>query len=164
MPNNVLNYTPQGWPYMDPSNYVEIIPQYTDELAAKLENADADVAAAINAANVATTTAAEIQAAAAAIQAASDRLARLPYAIASGSFNAGAKSGSAYVHTITFPAGRFTAPPDVVVTIATGAGGTQALQVVVQNRTTTQAEIAFFLVSGSMSNHFCIASWVAVQA
>lgn len=51
MPDSILNHTATGWPYLDNDNYLNgVIPAYTLELAGKLNNADADVAAAINAA------------------------------------------------------------------------------------------------------------------
>lgn len=52
MPDSTINHTPAGWPYLDAQNYWDTIPPYTAELAQKLQNSDADVAAAINAANI----------------------------------------------------------------------------------------------------------------
>ena len=53
MPDAVINRTAAGWPYLDDRNFIDIIDDYSLELANKLENSDADVAAAINAANTA---------------------------------------------------------------------------------------------------------------
>ena len=50
MPGNIIPTTPAGWPYLDQDNYLDVTPAYTEQLATKLDNADADVAAAINAA------------------------------------------------------------------------------------------------------------------
>ena len=41
---------PGDWPFLGNDNWIYIYPQYTRELAEKLANADADVAAAVNAA------------------------------------------------------------------------------------------------------------------
>ena len=51
MPDALINRTPAGWPYLDEDNYLDAIDDYTVELATKLDNADADVAAAVNAAS-----------------------------------------------------------------------------------------------------------------
>ena len=51
MPDALINRTPAGWPYLDEDNYLDVIDNYTVELAAKLQNSDADVAAAVNAAS-----------------------------------------------------------------------------------------------------------------
>ena len=50
MPDAAINRTPAGWPYLDDQNYIDIIDDYSRELANKLENSDADIAAAVNAA------------------------------------------------------------------------------------------------------------------
>ena len=61
MPDSTLNHTPAGGPYLDGQNYLKATPTYTEELADKLENADADVAAAINAAASAQAAAATVE-------------------------------------------------------------------------------------------------------
>ena len=50
MPDALINRTPAGWPYLDEDNYLDVIDNYTLELATKLQNSEADVAAAVNAA------------------------------------------------------------------------------------------------------------------
>lgn len=50
MPKDSVPTTPTGWPYIDPELYFRAFPAYTQQLATKLDNADADVAGAINAA------------------------------------------------------------------------------------------------------------------
>ena len=50
MPKDSVPLTSKGWPYIDPELYFRAFPAYTQQLATKLDNADADVAAAINAA------------------------------------------------------------------------------------------------------------------
>ena len=50
MPRDSVPTTSKGWPYIDPELYFRAFPAYTQQLATKLDNADADVAAAINAA------------------------------------------------------------------------------------------------------------------
>lgn len=52
-----------GWPFLGPGNYLTVIPEYTQALIEKLVNADADVAAAINAAARAEAAAAALEAA-----------------------------------------------------------------------------------------------------
>ena len=44
---------PGDWPFLGDDSYIHIYPRYTRELAEKLANADADVAAAVNAAEAA---------------------------------------------------------------------------------------------------------------
>ena len=156
MPDAIINHTAAGWPYLDDQNFMDIVDDYTIELAGKLQNSEADVAAAINAANTATT-------AAASISAQSAKLNRLPYAMAAGAVAAGQKSGASYTHRITFPAGRFTTPPNLAVTIDNAASGTAALQVVIQSRTKDYADLVFMLTSGSLSNTWCTATWIAAQ-
>ena len=50
MPKDSVPITSKGWPYIDPELYFRAFPAYTQQLATKLDNADADVAAAVNAA------------------------------------------------------------------------------------------------------------------
>ena len=50
MPKDSVPITSKGWPYIDPELYFRAFPAYTQQLATKLGNADADVAAAVNAA------------------------------------------------------------------------------------------------------------------
>ena len=58
--DSTLGRTEHGWPLLGPNSYVDAVPAYTADLAAKLENADADVAAAINAAADAQAAAAQV--------------------------------------------------------------------------------------------------------
>ncbi len=62
---DTLDYTPAGWPYLTEGHYMDLIDDYTAALADKLENSDADVAAAINASTQASAAAAQAEAAAA---------------------------------------------------------------------------------------------------
>lgn len=50
MPRDSVPLTSKGWPYIDPELYFRAFPAYTQQLATKLDKADADVAAAVNAA------------------------------------------------------------------------------------------------------------------
>ena len=50
MPDSTFPRTAGGWPYLDDNNFVHMIDDYSKDLADKLDNGDADVAAAINAA------------------------------------------------------------------------------------------------------------------
>ena len=103
MPNALINRTPAGWPYLDEDNYLDVIDNYTLELATKLQNGEADVAAAINAAIRAE------QAAAAAIAAA----ARLDRGVVVATQAGALAPGAAAIVDVAFAAGRFTAAPKV---------------------------------------------------
>lgn len=48
---STVKQTPKGWPVLEDASYIADIPEYTERLADKLDKGDADVAAAINAAN-----------------------------------------------------------------------------------------------------------------
>lgn len=48
---STVKQTPKGWPLLEDASYIADIPEYTERLADKLDKGDADVAAAINAAN-----------------------------------------------------------------------------------------------------------------
>lgn len=41
MPDALINRTPDGWPYLDEDNYLDVVDNYTRELATKLQNGDA---------------------------------------------------------------------------------------------------------------------------
>ena len=105
MPRDSVPLTSKGWPYIDPELYFRAFPAYTQQLATKLDNADADVAAAINAA-------ARAEAAAGTAVAAAARMSAGSAAISITSATAGTVS-------VTFPARRFTAAPIVQVSRAT---------------------------------------------
>lgn len=105
MPQDSIERTPAGWPFIDPDLYFRAFPAYTLELATKLENSEADVDAAVNAATRAET------AAAAAVAAA-------------GRFDGGwldmpASDGVGQL-VIPFKAGRFSASPYVLYSFNTG--------------------------------------------
>ena len=156
MPDATINYTPNGWPYLDDSNFIDLVDSYTVELAAMLDNSEADVAAAINAANAA-------QAAAAIVTGAAAQLARLSYATAAGEFSAGQKTGASYTHRVTFPAGRFTVAPIVGAQVDNSAAGTAPLQISIGARTPTYCDLVFWLASGNLNNTWCTATWTATQ-
>ena len=107
MPDSTLNHTPAGWPYLDLDNYLDVIDDYSLELATKLESSDADVAAAINAATRA-------EAAAATAVAAAGRFAAGRFMVT------GITANTNVFANVTFPAGRFTSAPVVVLTPETG--------------------------------------------
>lgn len=50
MPDAAINRTPAGWPFLDDQNYIDVIDDYTLELANKLQNGEAAVPRAENAA------------------------------------------------------------------------------------------------------------------
>ena len=107
MPDSIFPRTAGGWPYLDDNNYVHMIDNYSKDLADKLDNGDADVAAAINAA-------ARAEAAAATAVAAAARM-------SAGSVPISITSAAGGTVSVTFPAGRFTAAPIVQVSRATSA-------------------------------------------
>lgn len=93
MPDDSFPETAAGWPYIEPSNWLYKTPEYTELLAAKLDAGDADVAAAINAAN-------EAQAAAAAFAG---------VRIYGGRTTVSSTTPVTYTQTtVTLPDGRFT--------------------------------------------------------
>ena len=94
----------------------------------------------------------------------SARLGRVAYAEAAGSFSAGQRSGANYTHVINFPAGRFSVAPVVTAMVANSASGSNMLQVVLGTVTSTTAEIIFLTDTGAaLANHWCTATWHAVQ-
>ena len=107
MPDSTLPRTAGGWPYLDDNNYVHMIDNYSKDLADKLDNGDADVAAAINAA-------ARAEAAAATAVAAAARM-------SAGSVPISITSAAGGTVSVTFPSGRFTDAPIVQVSRATSA-------------------------------------------
>lgn len=131
MADDTLNHTSYGWPYLDPDNYLRVLPAYTEELADKLNNADADVAAAINAATDAQAAATDAQAAADSVTAQAAQITtnatdidaleadvadlegqagRLPFAMAAGLDTVSVTSAVTNVY-VDLPAGRFTQAP-----------------------------------------------------
>ena len=107
MPRDSVPLTSKGWPYIDPELYFRAFPAYTQQLATKLDNADADVAAAINAASTA--------------QAAADTAIAAAARMSAGSAAISITSAAGGTVSVTFPAGRFTAAPIVQVSRATPA-------------------------------------------
>ena len=87
----------------------------------------------------------------------------LPLRVAAGMI-AEDQNAQPYTKRVNFPAGRFTVPPIVTVTMANAASGTDGLQVVVSAVTTSYADIAFLKQAGATTqNRWCTASWIAVQ-
>ena len=146
------DYTAQGWPYLTADHYVDVIEDYTQELATKLDNADADVAAAINAAN-------DAQAAKDAAEAAVGTVPR----IASGSAIVSAPVGTSTV-TIDLPAGRFPTQPNVVAVLG-GSATRTVLNSISLDRITSRTTDAFVVHltnthSGSLGD--IGVEWIAV--
>lgn len=66
--------------------------------------------------------------------------------------------GTFYNGTVTFPVGLFTAVPNVQATVSNQASGSNKLQVLTNNKTTTGCTLGFFTVDGSdLSGHWCTA-------
>ena len=127
---NTVSLTPQGWPYLADDAEMWIYPQYTRDIATKLESDDAEVAAAINAAQ-------QAQAAAASIQAAAAKLARLPHGTATGMASISVSGTNQSALTVALPAGRFTAAPTIMLTKVGPESGTweNVVDLKVVNRT-----------------------------
>lgn len=58
---STVKTSPNGWPLLEDSSLIADIPEYTSQLAKKLDAGDADVAAAINAAQTAESAISEIE-------------------------------------------------------------------------------------------------------
>ena len=152
MPDALINRTPAGWPYLDEDNYLEVIDNYTLELATKLQNSDADVAAAINAA-----TRAE-QAAATAVAAA----ARLNHGAAVATHAGPLAPGATAVVDIAFSAG-FTAAPKLFGTPQpTGNANVADLVVTTLNVNATSAQLRVTNKSSITWNSLSV-HWFAIQ-
>lgn len=101
MPDAVITTTSKGWPLLDSKNFIDVTPEYTKQLANKLENGDARVAEAINAARDAR-----------------EAAATLPAAMAAGSFQGTFKGGiAANDFQIPLPSGRFQTTPVIAITV-----------------------------------------------
>ena len=122
MPGDIIPTTPTGWPFLAQDNYLDMTPAYTRQLARKLQNSDADVAAAINAATRA-------EAAAASAAASTARFAL------STSTTSSLAAGATVTWPRTFPAGRFTAAPYVFLQVDGSAQGLGGVSLQVVNRT-----------------------------
>ena len=122
MPKDSVPTTPTGWPYIDPELYFRAFPAYTQQLATKLDNADADVAAAVNAA-------ARAEAAAATAVASTARFYVTTYTTSS------LAAGATGTWARPFPAGRFTATPHVFLQVDGSAQGLGDVSLQVMNRT-----------------------------
>ena len=152
MPDALINRTPAGWPYLDEDNYLDVIDNYTLELATKLQNADADVAAAINAA-----TRAE-QAAATAVAAA----ARLDHGAAVATHAGPIAPGATAVVDIAFAAGRFTAAPKVFGTPQSTNANVADVVVTTLNVNATSAQLRVTNKSSVSWNSLSV-HWFAIQ-
>lgn len=106
MSKTAPDLTPNGWPLLTADHYIDAVPVYTMELADKLDNSEADVAAAINAAQ-------DAQAAAAAasdsVQDAQDVVDAVPR-MESG-FAVLEVAGTSTSIVVPFTPGRFTVEP-----------------------------------------------------
>ena len=100
---------PGNWPLLGDSNYLFLLPAYTADLASKLANADAEVAAAVNAA-------ADAQGALTAIAA---LVAGVPK-IATGRVLLNFTGSNTASAAVSFPAGLFAAAPATQVSLYTG--------------------------------------------
>lgn len=159
--------TPSGWPYLKPDNLISSVTDYSRELANKLENSDAAVAEAINAATQAQDAASRADSTAAGVDNRIDaRLAGLPHATAAGQVSLTAADGSQSAEGIvTFPAGRFTVPPIVVVSHARFMPWTYKMIPRPTEITTTGCKVQTWMADGTTltGNRTVVLAWMAVQ-
>lgn len=141
-----MEHTPAGWPLLVLDDPVHVMVDYSVELANKLQNSDADVAAAINAAQRAETAAATAVAAAA-------RLAAGTIAIS--------VTGAGGTVAVAFPAGRFTAPPVVLVSRSTS--GLAKYVPYVASVTATGCVLGLYAGDGTTGGGTTSLSWLAIQ-
>lgn len=149
-----------GWPLLTADHYIDAVPLYTQELAAKLDNSDADVAAAINAAQ-------DAQAAAAAasdsVQDAQDIADALPR-MESG-FAVLEVAGQSTSIVVPFTPGRFTVEPGPYIQVTKyGTSGREHLyDVKTANRSTTGFTIwAVPYTAGAGASGPLVVHWLAV--
>ena len=147
MPRDSVPITSKGWPYIDPELYFRAFPAYTQQLATKLDNADADVAAAINAASTA-------QAAAATAIAAAARM-------SAGSAAISITSAAGGTVSVTFPAGRFTAAP--IVQVSRASSGLAKYIPYVASVTATGCVLGLYSGDGSTGGGTTNLAWFAYQ-
>ena len=147
MPRDSVPLTSKGWPYIDPELYFRAFPAYTQQLATKLDNGDADAAAAINAA-------ARAEAAAATAVAAAARM-------SAGSVPISITSAAGGTVSVTFPAGRFTAAPIVQVTRA--SGGLAKCIPYVASVTDTGCVLGLYSGDGTTTTGTTNLAWFAYQ-
>ena len=147
MPRDSVPRTSKGWPYIDPELYFRAFPAYTQQLATKLNNADADVAAAINAAARAETAAGTAVAAAARMSA--------------GSAAISITSAAGGTISVTFPAGRFTAAP--IVQVSRASAGLAKYIPYVASVTASGCVLGLYSGDGSTGTGSSSLAWFAYQ-
>lgn len=87
----------------------------------------------------------------------------IPYATATGTVDIGAQTARAANQVVRFPTGRFSRPPIVIMTLATGGGNDRAV-IATSGITATQFTAHFIgTAGGTLSGQYCIANWVAIQ-
>lgn len=128
-----------GWPFLGAGNYLTVIPEYTQALIEKLVNADADVAAAVNAA-------ANAQAAAAQIGRGARRHRTTPQVTPNGgaqiafdavTYNDGGHTLNANGSVTIGLAGRYRLAAGVMFDEPTGATGQREIQLLVNGTRVT---------------------------
>lgn len=155
MAYDVTAHTPAGWPYITDSDYLRVTPAYTRELANKLENSDADVAAAINAATQAQAAAAQVPRVAAGIT-------NIQVTEENGTYTPAGSPVGTGTATITFPAGRFTKPPVVVATVVNPDQNFQRVAMLAAAPTTSGATLRLTW-EGAYTGWGTDVHWLAIQ-
>ena len=147
MPKDSVPLTSKGWPYIDPELYFRAFPAYTQQLAAKLDNGAADVAAAINAA-------ARAEAAAGTAVAAAARM-------SAGSAAISITSAAGGTVSVTFPAGRFTAAP--IVQVSRASAGLAKYIPYVASVTASGCVLGLYSGDGTTAGGSSSLAWFAYQ-
>lgn len=86
----------------------------------------------------------------------------LAYATHATEFNDGQKTGGSYARNVQFPAGRFTKPPVVQVSLANAAAGANNVLVAISNISATGCRVHFLPITGGL-NATCSATVIAIQ-
>lgn len=78
--------------------------------------------------------------------------------------NGGQRTGGTFYNvSVTFPAGFFTSTPRAFAQLNNQAGGGNQLQVMTTDITTTGMTVGFFMTTGSLNAHWCVADLLVVQ-
>lgn len=144
MPERTFNTTAGGWPVLDNENYVDAIVDWSVQLTNKLQNGEAAVPRAENAATRAEAAAASVP------------------KIAFGSISMTHPGGTAnpYV-SINYSSAGFTQAPKIMMSANGSTGMEQGIQLKAMSQTTTTARI-YGRGETSTPSYAFIIDWVAV--